>query len=301
MIRAPAAALVVLVLSSSSGCRALHENSIKQRLVQTRFFGRELNKPLESVDSYLTNRKEEAVRTWCELCVVSAESTRDGGRRYCLSSHAESSCVVAHAASPTTTRFEPDPTSVISSQVVRALWLQLDLDSALKADVSDPNELSELARDEEDAFQSRWSFIAGGKVGAVVSYDPPSFTFGGQLGFRYWGSLFTIPGAIVEVENMLQGGRSLVQAHVQGRVELALWSDENTRFFNLPRISFLMGGGPLVGFGRKPALGGRAVLGIHLGHLSTFVTPFFFELGFQVLEVDEQSTSGLRIALGIGF
>ena len=88
---------------------------------------------------------------------------------------------------------------------------------------------------------------------------------------------------------------------MQGRIELSLWSDDNARFFNLPRLTFLMSGGPLVAFGQKAALGGRAVLGLHLGHLGRFLTPFFFELGFQALEVDEQSATGLRIAVGLGF
>ena len=100
---------------------------------------------------------------------------------------------------------------------------------------------------------------------------------------------------------MVQSGRSIVALGAQGRVELALWSDDNSRFANLPRMTFLMSGGPLVGFGSNPGLGGRAVLGLHLIHLASFLTPFFFELGFQALEVDAQSSTGLRIAVGLGF
>lgn len=291
-------ALLLLALVFA-GCRTLHENAIKTRLVQVRFFGRELHKPLSEVDQFLTSRRQDAVRTWCELCVASAESLEGGKRKYCLSARGENACVVAEAVSPTSMKFEPVERPS-SSMVARALWWAFDPEGAQQADSADANELSRLAYEEEEDFTPRWSFIAGAKAGAVVSYDPPTFTFGGQAGVRYWSSLFVIPGAALEVENMLQAGRSLVQAHLQGRIELALWSDDNPRFFNLPKVTFLMGGGPLVGFGRTPALGGRAVLGIHLDHLGAFITPFFFELGYQVLDVDEQTSSGLRIALGLG-
>ncbi|MFT3709770.1 MAG: hypothetical protein QM817_19245 [Archangium sp.] len=290
---------LLLLLLSLTGCRALHENAIKQRLIQSRFYGRELPRTLQNVDEYLTSRRQDAVQTWCDLCVASAETLPSGERKYCLSARGENACVLATAVSDKTMKFEPlDKPS--SSQVARALWWAFEPDTAQQADFANQDELSRLAEDEEESFQSRWSFLAGAKAGTVVSYDPPTFTFGGQAGVRYWGSLFVIPGAALEIENMLQAGRSLVTGHLQGRIELALWNDENTRFFNLPKITFLMGGGPLIGFGRAPALGGRAVLGIHLDHLSWFVTPFFFELGFQVLDVDEQTSSGLRIALGLG-
>ncbi|MBL8914557.1 MAG: hypothetical protein JNM17_27885 [Archangium sp.] len=289
--------LVFLLLLT--GCRTLHENAIKTRLVQARFYGRELKKPLSEVDQFLTSRRQDAVKTWCELCVASAETIEGGKRKYCLSARGENACVVAEAVSPTSMKFEAleKPSSPM---VARVLWWTFDPEGAQAADSTDQNELSRLAYEEEEDFTPRWTFLAGAKAGTVISYDPPTFTFGGQAGFRYWGSIFVIPGAAIEIENMLQAGRSMVQGHLQGRIELALWSDENTRFFNLPRLTFLMGGGPLVGFGRTPALGGRAVLGIHLDHLGSFITPFFFELGFQVLDVDEQTSSGLRIALGLG-
>lgn len=291
----------------TTSCRALHENAIKTRLVQSRFYGRELKKPLSEVDQYLTSRRQDAVRTWCDLCVASAETINDdvagkvavGKRKYCLSARGENACVIAERVTDTSMKFEPLDRPP-SSAIARALWWAFEPETAQLADSADQAELSRLAYEEEEAFTPRWTFLAGAKAGAVISYDPPTFTFGGQAGVRYWGSLFVIPGAALEVENMLQAGRSLVQTHLQGRIELALWSDENTKFFNLPRLTFVMGGGPLVGFGRTPALGGRAILGIHLDHLSTFITPFFFELGFQVLEVDEQTSSGLRIALGLG-
>lgn len=303
MTRPAAAALLCAVLLLTQGCRALHEASIKQRLTQMRFFGREVKKPLAEIDVFLMNRRQDVVRTWCELCLVSAQTAADGSRTYCMSSHEEEGCLVARSTPSGGTRFEQAPVGVqASAQVVRALWSVVDLNGSVESELQNSeHEIDALAADEEEHFTPRWSFVLGAKTGAVVSYDPPTFTFGAQAGFRYWGSLFVVPGAVLEVESMVQSGRSIVALGAQGRVELTLWSDENARFANLPRITFLMSGGPLVGFGRNPGLGGRAVLGLHLIHLARFLTPFFFELGFQALEVDEQSATGLRIAVGLGF
>ncbi len=295
------AGLCAAVLSLPS-CRTLHESSIKQRLTQMRFFAREVKKPLAEIDTFLMARQQTVVRGWCQLCLVSAVSRADGGRTYCLSSHEEETCLLARSTPSGGTRFEAAPDgSAASAQVVRALWNVVDLEGAEASDASSEEEIAALAAAEEERFTPRWSFVLGAKTGAVVSYDPPTFTFGGQAGFRYWGSLFVIPGAVLEVESMVQAARSLLTMGAQGRIELTLWSDENGRFANLPRITFLMSGGPLVAFGKVPALGGRAVFGIHLVHLGRFLTPFFFELGFQAIEVDEQSATGLRVAVGLGF
>ena len=290
------------VLFAAAGCVTLHEAAIKQRLTQTRFFSREFKKPLAELDAWLMARHVDPALTWCELCLVSALTNPDQSRTYCLTSRDEQSCVIAQATPAGGTRFEPVKDGPPpSGTVVRALWTVVDSQTAATSEIVTEDELSAMATEEEERFVPRWSFVAGAKTGTVVSYDPPTFTFGGQLGFRYWGSLFVVPGAVVEVESMLQGGRALATAGAQGRIELSLWSDDNARFFNLPRLTFLMSGGPLVAFGQKAALGGRAVLGLHLGHLGRFLTPFFFELGFQALEVDEQSATGLRIAVGLGF
>lgn len=293
---------VLVVVLSAAGCRTVHEASIKQRLTQTRFFGREFKKPLADVDTFLMARPQDPKRPWCELCMVSAFTNPDGSRTYCLSSRDEESCVVARASADGGCRFDPPVNSPpASGQVIRALWNVVDSESAATSELVTEDEISALATDEEERFVSRWSFIAGAKTGTVVSYDPPTFTFGGQVGFRYWGSLYVVPGAVLEAESMLQAGRALATVGAQGRIELTLWSDDNARYFNLPRLSFLMSGGPLVAFGHQAALGGRAVLGLHLGHLGRFLTPVFFELGFQAIEVDEQSVTGLRIAVGLGF
>lgn len=302
MSQARRLAICAVLLLLNPGCRALHESSIKQRLTQLRFFSREVKKPLGEVDGFLMARRQDPTRPWCELCLVSATTTPDGARTYCLSSHEEEGCLVARVTPSGGTRFDQAPAGAqASAQVVRALWNAVDQASAAEMDLNLEDEISALASEEEERFTPRWSFILGAKTGVVVSYDPPTFTFGGQAGFRYWGSLFVVPGALLEVESMVQAGRNLVTLGAQGRVELTLWSDENARYANLPRITFLMSGGPLVAFGQQPALGGRAVLGLHLLHLGRFLTPFFFELGFQALEVDEQASTGLRIAVGLGF
>jgi hypothetical protein len=301
MIRSPVATILIAVALVGPGCRAFQEASIKQRLVQTRFFGHEIDRPLSQIDTFLTGMRLVRSQPWCELCLVSAIWLEDGRRQYCLSSHEEESCVIARAKEGKTI-FEPSPKSPQpSAQVVRELWSHLEHRTAVNAEISTEEEIEAYADAEEAQFTPRWSFILGAKTGAVVSYDPPSFTFGGQAGFRYWGSLFVIPGATVEIESLVQARRTMVTLGGQGRIELSLWNEENTRFANLPRLTFLMSAGPLVGFGSKAALGGRAVLGLHLLHLGRYLTPFFFELGFQALEVDEQASTGLRIAVGLGF
>lgn len=301
-MRVPWLAAACAVVLSSQGCRGFHESSIKQRLIQMRFFSREMKKPLSEIDAFLVSRRQEVVRTWCELCVLSVNTMPDGARLYCLSSHEEESCLLARSTPSGGTRFEAAPSNPQpSTQVIRALWSAVDRESSSQSEQSSEEQIASLAAEEEEDFTSRWSFVLGAKTGAVVSYDPPSFTFGGQAGFRYWGSLFVVPGAIVEVESLVQGPRSMLTVGGQGRIELTLWAEENARFANLPRLSFLMSAGPLVGFGKEAALGGRAVLGLHLIHLGRFLTPFFFELGFQAIEVDEQSATGLRIAVGLGF
>ncbi|MFZ5441609.1 MAG: hypothetical protein ACOZQL_16500 [Myxococcota bacterium] len=293
-------ALVLLCLAWLAGCRALHEASIKQRLVPTRFFSRDVHRPLADVELLLGDRQQQGPRTWCELCVLSAQP-RDGGQEFCLSSHLETTCLVARAAGPGLTRFSPAEPDRVSAQVVRALWALLEPEVLAAAELSDDETLAAMARDEEEHFTPRWSFTAGAKVGSVISYDPPSFTFGGHVGFRRWASPVLIGGAALELENLVQPTRSMVAGALLGRFELTLWASDNPRFWNLPRVAFVAGAGPLVGFGRAPGLGGRSVLGIHLVHLGPFVTPFFFELGFQALVVDEQSSTGLRVALGLGF
>lgn len=301
MIPTRAATLLLAVALVGPGCRAFHEGAIKQRLVQTRFFAREIDRPLSEIDTFLMSTRPQGQKLWCDLCLLSALTLQDGRRQYCLSSHEEESCVIAQAKDKKTV-FEPAPSHPQpSTTVIRQLWSRLETQNAEAAEASSQEELEAYAAEEEEKFTPRWSFILGAKTGAVVSYDPPSFTFGGQAGFRYWGSLFVIPGATFEVESLVQAGRTLVTLGGQGRVELSLWNEENARFANLPKLTFLMSAGPLVGFGRRAALGGRAVLGLHLLHLGRYLTPFFFELGFQALEVDEQASTGLRIAVGLGF
>ena len=298
---APVATIIAVALLGQ-GCRAFHEASIKQRLTQMRFFAHEVKRPLEEIDTFLTAPSMVRKTPWCELCLISAITVENGGRQYCLSSHEEDSCVIARASGEGSTRFEAAPNSPQpSAQVIRELWDRIEPKGGGDSNESTEEQIASLAAEEEEKFTPRWSFILGAKTGAVVSYDPPSFTFGGQAGFRYWGSLFVIPGATVEIESLVQAGRTIVTTGAQGRIELTLWSEDNSRFANLPRLTFLMSAGPLVGFGHKAALGGRAVLGLHLLHLGRYLTPFFFELGFQALEVDEQASTGLRIAVGLGF
>lgn len=291
--------LVVVAALALVGCQAAHEQIVASKIVNTRFFGRDIERSLDDIDANLISRHVKHTQ-WCELCSYTIRSV-EAEREYCLSSHEEVTCVLATAVGPHRTRFRPVDERRVSAQVIRALWFAIEPEVAEVNERSQYAEIRRAADDEEDSFVPRWTFVAGAKVGTVVSYDPPAFTFGGQIGFRYWGSLFVIPGAALDVENVLQKDRTFITASPQGRIELALWRDENAALANLPSITFLMSGGPLFAFGKTPAVGGRATFGVHLIHLGRIVTPFFFELGFQTIEVDEIGLTGLRLSLGVGF
>jgi hypothetical protein len=291
---------VMLALAMLSGCRGVHESLVKAELVQRRFFERDVRRSLSEVDQVLLSRMRPAGRSWCELCTVSVDSTPDGGRKYCLSSHEELMCLVAKPVGPGATRFVELHDRAVSANVIENLWAILEPEAARQAEAIGEEELSALASDEEESFVPRWSFAVGAKAGAVVSSERPTFTFGGQVGFRWWASLFLIPGAVVEVESANQGLRTFPVVGVLARVEVSLWRAANLRFWNLPNVSFVMGSGPVAGFGNSPGLGGRAIVGIHMLHQSRYLIPLFFEVGYQVLEVDRQSSSGFRVALGVG-
>jgi hypothetical protein len=166
------------------------------------------------------------------------------------------------------TQFAPSGPEPVSTEVVRAVWALFESEIAATADAATDEELSSLAALESDRFTPRWSFAAGGKVGSVISFEPPTFTFGGQVGFRYWGSNFVIPGAVVEVENMIQAARSLLTASLIARVEFGGVGRRERTLFQSPAHLLQHGGGDA--------------------------------LGLQVLEVDEKSSTGLRVALGLG-
>lgn len=289
-----------VALFLGTGCRGLHEASIRQRAPAQRFFARDVEVPLHVVDTKLMGLRYDPQHPWCELCTVRFVVTSPVDREYCLSSREEVSCFRAKATSEKSVHFEGiDGTP--RAQVVRALWLALEPERARAAIELTDDEVEVIAEDEEENFPAKWSMTAGARVGSVISFDPPAFTFGGSIGFRRWVGPFLIGGAVLDVENALQGSRNFGVIALNGRIELSLWEEDNERWWNLPRVSFFMGAGPLVGIGQSAALGGRAVAGVQLTRLGAFPTPFFFEFGYQVLDLDKQTSSGLRVALGLGF
>lgn len=295
-------AVWVAVALSLAGCRTWHEAFVKQRVLQTRFFNSDVPRPLTEVDAVLLALEREGpVKAACRFCLVSADSEKDGARRYCLEAFGEQGCVRARAVQPKSTRFESGQPDPVPASVVRALWRVLDEAAAIEANNESEVDVEAIAYEEEQRFTPRWTFLAGARTGAVVSADAPTFTFGGQAGFRYWANYFLLTGAAVEVENALQSTRSFVTFGAMARAELSSWNDDNPRYFNLPFMTFVMAVGPLVAVGRGPSAGVRATVGLHVIHVGRFPTPLFFELGFQSLIVDEVSASGLRVSIGLGF
>lgn len=305
MTRAAARRAVWLALALApalAGCRTWHEGFVKQRLLQTRFFNADVPRTLEDIDAVLQAlHREGPVEASCRFCLVSAETERDGARRYCFEAYGESGCVRARAVGPRGTRFEAGQGELVPTPIVRGLWRVVDEAAANEANNESEDDVAAIAIEEERRFTPRWTFLGGARTGATVSADPPTFTFGAQAGFRYWANYFLLTGAAVEVENALQTSRSFITLGGMARAEVSVWNDENRRFFNLPFLTFLMSAGPLFAFGRLPAVGVRATIGAHVVHVGRFLTPLFFEIGFQSLIVDEQSASGLRVAIGLGF
>ncbi|MEW5738598.1 MAG: hypothetical protein AB1938_06705 [Myxococcota bacterium] len=295
-------AVVLALLAGLCGCRTWHEGFVKQRLLQTRFFNSDVPRPLQEVDALVLEKKRTGpVESPCRFCLTSAEQERDGARRYCFEAYGEPGCVRARAVGPAMTRFESAQPDAVPVAVVRELWRLLDEAAAIAANNETEFDVEAIAIEEERRFVPRWTFLGGARAGAVVSTDPPTFTFGGQAGFRYWANYFLLIGGAAEVENALQNNRSYLTLGAMARAEVSVWSDENQRFFNLPFLTFLMSAGPLFAFGAAPSAGVRATVGAHVVHVGRLVTPLFFELGFQSLRVDEQSSSGLRVAIGLGF
>jgi hypothetical protein len=180
-------------------------------------------------------------------------------------------------------------------------WSLLDPAGARQAANPDEDDVPQLTIEEEERFTPKWSFVAGARSGVVSAFTDAVFTFGGQLGVRYWASTYLVPGLALELENTVFRDGSEVTLAPQARLELSVWRPENARFFNLPNLSFLMAAEPLFALGSKVTVGGRAVVGVHLEHVGRFPTPFFFEFGFQSLTVRGHDASGLRVAIGIGF
>lgn len=294
--------LALALAPALAGCRTWHEGFVKQRVLQTRFFNQDVPRSLADIDAVLeTLQRDGPVRTACHFCVVSAKTEPDGARRYCFEAYGESGCVRAKSVGPLSTRFEAGQGAPVPTPIVRGLWRMVDEAAAIQANNESEYDIEAIAIEEERRFTPRWTFMGGARTGAVVSTDPPTFTFGGQVGFRYWANYFLITGASVEVENALQTSRSFLTLGAMARAELSVWNDENMHFLNLPFLTFMMSAGPLIAFGRLPAAGVRATVGAHVVHVGRFLTPLFFELGFQSLTVDEQSASGLRVAIGLGF
>lgn len=299
MIRARAPALLVALLLSP-GCRGMHEAAIRQRVPSQRFLLGEVHLPMRAIDLKLLALRYDPKHPWCELCTVRFEVKAPDHREYCVMSRELTSCFEARATAADRVRFSPVD-GPPHTQVVRALWLALEPERARLAIQLSDDEVEAIAEDEEEHFAPRWTMTAGARVGSVISFDPPTFVFGGTVGFRRWVGPFLIGGATLDAESALQATRGYGAIALNGRIEMSLWEDDNARWWNLPRVSFFMGAGPLVGIGQTAALGGRAVAGIQLTRLGSFPTPFFFEFGYQALDLDKRTSSGLRVGLGLGF
>ncbi len=288
-------ALAALALGLLSGCRAAHETLVRQRLLVPRLALADVRSTPAQIDALVQALDPAATRGLrrVSLTVDGAEhvwcvAVRD--YEGCFTGLAEGAGTRVHA----TGGRSPPPL------VVQAFWEVLDAPAANEAVAQPDTDVAQLADEEENRFTPRLSLTGGVRTGAVVAGDGPAFTFGGHLGLRSWVNFFTIVGGAIEVENVLQLTRSVVTLAPQARIELTLWRPENQRMANLPDVSFVMAAEPLFALGRTLGVGARAVIGVQLVHLGRLPTPFFFELGWQSLEVDKHSLSGVRVGLGVG-
>jgi hypothetical protein len=298
-------ALLTLALVMPS-CRAAHEAQIRQHLLLTRLELADVNHTPEQIDELVRAESEASTATQAQVNRAVEAPLRllgtkvDGPRHtWCVAQAELQGCFVG-TAEGAHTQIRALGGRPIASSVVRGFWGVLDGPAASEAENLPDSDVPALAEETEQRFAPRWSFTAGARSGAIATSEAPIFTFGGQAGVRYWANMFVIISALVEVENMVQTRGNTPTLAPQLRFEVTLWRPENERYFNLPDISFLMAAEPIFAFGLKPAVGARAVIGVHLVHLGRYPTPFFFELGFQSLEVDRHTASGLRVGLGIG-
>jgi hypothetical protein len=278
----------------------MHEGGLRTRVVQVRFAQTVLPVSLETVEVALANLPATRPGWRCNaLCLRSAQVTPDGVRSWCLELRAADTCLSARAEGEGTRFFNTE--GVPSPTVVAALWALLDPQGARDARNATDEEVMALAEEEEATFTPRWTLVAGARTAIVTSDLIPVFSYGAQAGFRYWANYYLLPGAALEYESLQLRARALSTLALQGRLELAVWSDDNLRFLNLPALTFLMSVAPILALDTTPVVGGRAMVGVHLGHLGRVVLPFFFEAGFQWLKLPERDVSGLRVALGVGF
>jgi hypothetical protein len=289
------------VLVLAAGCRTVHENSVRTRLVQTRLSLSVVPRTLEQVDAALAALPPARPGWSCTtLCLVSAEVSAAGLRTWCLALWVDRGCLSARAEGEGT-RFWARREGDVPAPLAAALWALLDPEAAAEARAAGADDLAGLTAEEEERLTPRWSFLAGARTAIVAGAISPTFSYGGQVGVRYWANYFLVPGAAVELEEFQSIPRRVLALAVQARVELTLWSDENERYLNLPGLSFLMGVAPVLAFGASPAVGGRAMIGLHVGHIGRLILPCFFEAGFQWLRLPDLEISGLRVALGVGF
>ena len=299
--RSGAALVAVLAVLVGAGCRSLHENGVRSRLVQLRLAQTVIPVSLETVEVALDNLPPTREGWRCSaLCRASTEVAADGVRTWCLSLRSADACISARADG-TGTRFWSKQGAAAAPSVVSALWALLDPSGAREARTASDEEVMALAEEEAEQFTPRWTFVGGVRTAIVSGELTPIFSFGGQAGFRYWANYYLLPGSAVEVESAQVRNRGVLTLAVQGRLELTVWSEENTRFLNLPGLTFLMAVAPIVAFDGLPVVGGKALVALHLGHLGTAVIPVFFEAGFQWLKLQDIDASGLRVSLGVGF
>jgi hypothetical protein len=292
--------LVLLVIAAGGGCRTAHEREVRTRLLQTRFELSDIPLTLAQVDRKLAALPAAFPGSACQVLCLSTRRTEGGARVYCLVRQGEQGCVTARPVGDAT-RLQALRQGSLPPGVLTALWAQLDPEAAAATAGLTEDDSAALAAEEEARFEPRWSFVAGARTGVVSGGTEPTFDFGAQAGFRYWASYFLVPGVALEAAGIGLRREDLLSLAVQARLELSLWSEDNARFLNLPSLSFLMAAVPVLAFGSQTALGARAVIGVHLGHLGQRPLPFFFEVGFQWLTVDRSDVSGLRVAVGLGF
>lgn len=290
-----------MVFVALAGCRALHEEQVEQRLVQTRLRLADIPLPLSQVDALLASRQGVSRLEACSLCVDSV-SVEGNARTYCLTTGAQSGCVVARAVTPEVTRFEPDPRRPeLPLAVARALWRLVDPNGAQVATRElATGELSSLAIEEEERFTPRSSWFARATLsGTMVPYQT-YFTLGLSAGVREWLGYFLVVGAGVSLEWSLFARPTVVGVPV--RAELTLWSDELGARWNLPAASFLMTMTPLIAFGDGPdaAFGARGTIGVQLTKPQAQWIPIALELGYQAVGSAGANISGPRVALSFG-
>ena len=289
-------ALVVL----STGCRALHEERVSERLLGRQLMSHDFVTTMTQLDTLMQTAKSSDPGQDCELCVLGSQALPDKKFVYCVQSGINTGCVLAQEVVPGRVRLLAIERG-LSTVLAHALWRFIEGPAADTVAQQVEASIVDSTLKEEQAFDGAWAFFANVGTTAVLGLTTPAVGFAAQGGVRRWLNYYLIGGAGLEVESLPFAPRAFSTMGLQLRAELSMWDERFRRTFNLPGVSFVMAITPIVAFGDRPAFGARGVVGVQMLRLGNAWTPLRLEIGYQYVVVNGGSVSGVRAGVMVGF